>query len=89
MFFFLSSTELFPYLVRYFYHIRFKILSYGLYLSSLGNIRLRMIATKVAITTGEEAKTIVTHSGNWERDSLTWLTPMPKAAESPTIEVLR
>ena len=50
---------------------------------------LRRIATIAAITTGDEAKTIVTQSGNWESDSLTMLTPMPSAAERPTIEVFR
>ena len=41
----------------------------------------------MATTTGDLANTMVTQSGNWERDSVTWLIPTPKAAANPTIEV--
>ena len=58
-------------------------------LSSFGRIRFRMIATMAEMTTGDEANTSVTHSGNCARDSLTMLTPIPSAAERPTIDVLR
>ncbi len=56
-------------------------------LSCLGRIILRSMATIVATTTGDLANTMVTQSGNWERDSVTWLIPTPKAAANPTIEV--
>ena len=36
---------------------------------SLGSVTFRIIATNVAITTGDFPKIVVTHAGNAERDA--------------------
>ena len=46
-------------------------------------------ATIVAITTGDFPKMVVTHEGNADNEEDACETPMPKAAASPTMEVLR
>ena len=46
----------------------------------------KRIATRVAITTGDFPKMVVTHAGKAEREAEAWDTPMPNAAARPTME---
>ena len=56
---------------------------------SLGRVTFKKTATKVAITTGDLPKIVVTQSGKAASEAEACDTPIPKAAASPTIEVLR
>lgn len=56
---------------------------------SLGSTMLRSTASNVATTTGDLPKIITNQSGKLARESLACEIPIPSAAASPTMEVLR
>ena len=56
---------------------------------SFGRVTFSRIATRVAMTTGDFPKIVVTHVGNADREADACDTPIPRAAARPTIEVLR
>ena len=54
---------------------------------SLGSVTFRIIATNVAITTGDFPKIVVTHAGKVANAAFACVTPMPRAIDNPTTVV--
>ena len=56
---------------------------------SFGSVTFKKTATRVAITTGDLPKMVVTQSGKEAKEAEDCETPIPRAAARPTMEVLR